>query len=207
MASFVEQAAELARQRQGLRGRLGNGLVAVGEGRDQPRQQRVALGGLDGGRQGERAAVARRHLPFAFVDVAQRRHARQDRGLAVRGAQEGLAQRPHRAAGRQQDQHIGQRQRIAAILRKHVRSPARRRSDGSMAMVKMPHPGTRSAKNALRRGERLRRADMEPFAVMDHAVQPALGLGAMPELQQGERVHRANRGTGAGWQIETLAKT
>ena len=193
---LVEQSAELARQRQGLRGRLGNGLLAVGEGRDQLCQQRVALGGLDGGRQGERAAVTRRHLPFAFVDIAQRRHARQDRGLAVGGAQEGLAQRPHRTAGRQQDQHVGQRQRIAAILRQHAHrqlvGEATVDGDGEDA-----HPGTLVRQHALRRGERLGRADMEPVAVMDHAVQPAFGLGAMPELQQGETGHRANRGTGA----------
>src|SRR5678815_209735 len=48
------------------------------------------------------------------VLAAYRREPRQQGWLAVRGAQEGLAQRAHRAAGRQQDQDIGELQRIAA---------------------------------------------------------------------------------------------
>ena len=143
---LVEQPAELARELERLRRRLGDGMaLVVLEGRHELRQQRLALGGLDGGRQGKRAAVARRHLPLAFVEVAQRRHPRQQGGLAVRRAQEGLAQRPHRAPRRQQDQHVGQRQRIAAMAGEHARrqfvGEAAVDADGEHAL----HPSTRSA--------------------------------------------------------------
>ncbi len=118
---LVEQPAELARELERLRRRLGDGMaLVVLEGRNESRQQRLALGGLDGGRQGERAAVACRHLPLAFIEVAQRRQPRQQGGLATGRAQKGLAQRAHRASCRQQDQHIGQRQRIAAMLGQHA---------------------------------------------------------------------------------------
>ena len=119
---LVEQAAELARKLQRLRRRLGDGMaLVVLEGRHELRQQRLALGRLDGGRQGKRTAIACPHLPFAFVEVAQRCQPRQEGGPAVRCAQEGLAQCPHRAPCRQQDQHVGQRQRIAAMPGEHTR--------------------------------------------------------------------------------------
>ena len=119
---LVEQAAELARQRQRLGGRLGDRMtLVVGEGADQCRQEGVAFGGFDGRRQAERIAVPRGQLPLAIVDVAQRRQPRQYGGLAAAGAQEGFAQGPHRAAGRHQDQQIGERQRVAAMFRQHPR--------------------------------------------------------------------------------------
>src|ERR1700722_12451884 len=94
--------------------------LIVLKGQNQSRQQRLALGGLDGGRQGQRAAVVCRRLPFAFIQVAQRRQPRKQGGLATGRAQEGLAQRAHRTPRRQQDQHVGQRQRIAAMLGQHA---------------------------------------------------------------------------------------
>ena len=60
-------------------------------------------------------------VPGAIVEIAERRHLRQQGRLAVGGAQEGLAQRAHRAAGRQQDQRVGEDQRIAAVLGEHAR--------------------------------------------------------------------------------------
>ena len=143
---FVEQAAELAGKFQRLCRRLRNGMaLVVGEGCHELCEQRLAFCGLDGGRQGERVAVARGDLPFAVVDVAQRRHAGQDRGRAVGGPQEGLAQGPDRAARRQQDQHVGEGQRIAAMLGQHhprqLVGEAPLRADGEEAF----HPSTRSA--------------------------------------------------------------
>ena len=118
---LVEQACEFTRELERLRGGLRDRLaVVVREGGHKARQQRLAFGCIDRGWQGERGGVARQGLPFALVEIAERRHARQDRGLAARGAQEGLAQRAHRAAGRHQDQHIGERQRVGDMLGQHA---------------------------------------------------------------------------------------
>jgi hypothetical protein len=109
------------------------------------RQQCLAFRRIDGGWQREGDVVARRQIPFAVVDVAQRGHAGQDRGLAVRRAQESLAQRAHRASGRQQDQDIGQVEGIAAVLGQHAVSQLVGETavdvDGEDAL----HPSTRSA--------------------------------------------------------------
>ena len=143
---LVEQAAEFARELQRLRRRLRDGMaLVVLEGGHELRQERITLGWLDGGRQSERIALARGDLPFAVVDVPERRHARQDRRLAAGGAQEGLAQRAHRTARRQQDQHIGGGKRIAAVLGQHhprqLVGKAAFGGDGEDAL----HPSTRSA--------------------------------------------------------------
>ncbi len=143
---FVEQAAQFARELQGLRRRLCDGMsLVILEARDELREQRLALGGLDGGRQRESIAVAGSDLPFAIIDVAQRRHARQDRRCTVGGAQEGFAQGADRAPGRQQDQHVGQRQRIVRVFGEHhprqLVDEAAFRADGEESL----HPSTRSA--------------------------------------------------------------
>ena len=143
---LVEQAAELARELERLRGRLRNGMIlVVFEGGHELCQQRLALRRIDGGRQGQGAVVARRQVPFAVVDVAERRHPRQDRGLAARRPQESLAECAHRAPGRYQDQDVGQGEGIAAMLSQHALrqlvGEAAVDADGEDA----PHPSTRSA--------------------------------------------------------------
>ena len=127
-------------------------------------------------------------------------------GLPSGGAQEGLAQRPHRAAGRQQDQHVGQRQRIAAILRPArpcASSSAKRRS---MAMVKT-HPGTLHRQHALRRGERLRacRYGTSRRHGPCRSSRPAASARCQScSSENGPSGESRNR---RGSQIETLAKT
>ncbi len=83
---------------------------------DQLRQQRLALDVVDGGWQGKGRAIAQRVVPVTVVEIAERGEPRQQGGLAIGGAQEGLAQRAHRASGRHQDQHLGERHWIAAVL-------------------------------------------------------------------------------------------
>ena len=75
-------------------------------------EQHLSLGRIDCGRQCKGAAIVAEIAGFGIVDISQRRHARQQRGPAVGGAQESLAQRAYRPARRHEDQHVGQRQRI-----------------------------------------------------------------------------------------------
>ena len=143
---LVEQAAQFARELERLRRRLGDRMaLVVAEGRHELGQQGLARRGVDGRRQGERGVVARRQVPLAVVDVAQRRHARQDRGRPPGRAQESLAQRSHRAPRRHQDQDIRQGQRIAAVLGQHALrelvGEAMVDADGEDAV----HPSRRSA--------------------------------------------------------------
>ena len=84
---LVEQPAELARELEGLGCGLRDGMtLIVPEGDDELRQQRLALRGIDRGRQSQSRVVYGRQIPLAVVDIAERRHPRQDRGLAVGSA-------------------------------------------------------------------------------------------------------------------------
>ena len=143
---FVEQQAKLTRELQRLRRRLCDGMsLVVLEGCHELGEQRLALRRVDGRRQRQRVTITGGDFPFAVIDVAQRRHARQDRGRAVGGAQEGFTQGAHRAPRRQQDQHIRERKRIAAVLGQHhprqLVGETAFGADGEEAL----HPSTRSA--------------------------------------------------------------
>lgn len=143
---LVEQAGEFAGELERLGRRLGNGLVLfLAESQDQLGEQCFALGGLDSGRQGERGAVAGGALPVVVVDIAQRRHARQQCRLAAGGAQEGFAQRPHGTPRRHEDQHVGQSQRIVALLGQHAARQLVGKAPVDADREDALHPSTRSA--------------------------------------------------------------
>ncbi|BBK29423.1 hypothetical protein STHU_00570 [Allostella humosa] len=123
---LVEQPAQFARQgcRLAGRGRARGPKLAVGlggtPGEDQARQQHLPAEAGQRLRAFQPAVrpglVDRRQQQFVGVDVAQRRHARQQQGPAVAQAQEGFAQRPPGTTGRQQHRHPRQAQRVAPGL-------------------------------------------------------------------------------------------
>ena len=122
-------------------------------------------------------------------------------GLPSAARRKASRKRAHRAPRRQQDQRIGQRQRIAAMLGQHARrqlvGEAAVDADGEDALHRQ-HP--------LGFGQCLRRADMEPVAVMDEAVEPAEPPRRGSTASAARTGRRASRGTGRASQIDTLAK-
>ena len=108
---LVQQGRELARQAERM-------LERPVEGGQQAGEQQLAAQRPDRRRQRELERAIEEQL--VGVDLADRLNPRQQHGAAGRPAQKRLAQAPAGAPGRQQDQHVGERQTMVAGLRQQA---------------------------------------------------------------------------------------